>query len=144
MSAATSGQINGTIRKLPVALAAQGRRESIPGFASGEVEFTRASLVVPAGKTRAIITAHASGLVGIDGAAATGVGAYIYIAGQWSQIAHPWADGTDYAIVGTAIREMDVVAGQSIVVRLTCQATSRPVIGTKNWGALAVMGIFSI
>lgn len=150
MGSATSGQINSTVRKLeaaiaviPVVVSTQSRRDNIPGFSSGEVTFATTTLTVPPEKTVGSILAFASGMMSIDGASSEGAGAYIYIGDTRTQVAHSWAQNRDYAIIGNATRQFTVSPAQRITVRLTCTATTRPITGSSNWGAINAVGIFS-
>ena len=132
---------------LPIIAAVQNSRYNIPGWSSGTVTLVTTNLTVPANKTRAIITAIPSGIIFIDGAAAMGVTATVYINGVGTSVAHPWAGESpgpmDYAIVGSALANIVVTPGQQIPVRLDVTATTRPIMGSANWGAINVQGIFS-
>lgn len=132
---------------LPIIAAVQNSRYNIPGWSSGTVTLVTTNLTVPANKTRAIITAIPSGVIYIDGAAAIGVTTTVYINGVGTSVAHPWAGESqstlDYAIVGSALANIAVTPGQQIPVRLDVTATTRPIMGSANWGAINVQGIFS-
>ena len=132
---------------MPIVAAVQNSRYNIPGWSSGTVTLVTTNLTVPANKTRAIITATPSGRISIDGAAAIGVTVTVYINGVGTSVAHPWAGESqstlDYAIIGNALADIVVTPGQQIPVRLDVTATTRAIIGSANWGAINVQGIFS-
>ena len=140
-------QLTNQQNMLPIIAAVQNSRRNIPGWSSGTVTLVTTNLTVPANKTRAIITALPSGVIYIDGAAAIGVTVTVYINGVGTSVAHPWAGESqstlDYAIIGSALADIVVTPGQQIPVRLDVTATTRPIMGSKNWGAINVQGIFS-
>ena len=140
-------QLTNQQNMLPIIAAVKNSRYNIPGWSSGTVTLVTTQLTVPANKTRAIITAIPSGVIYIDGAAAIGVTVTVYINGVGTSVAHPWAGESqstlDYAIVGNALADIVVTPGQQIPVRLDVTATTRPIMGSENWGAINVQGIFS-